>query len=98
MTTERIDFDKETGLPGSITVTLTLKEAVFIGKICGELSALAANAIEEDGAQTMTALYKGLASDLFCRYWDGGQDDLYKIKGVPLNELIINHLKAQEVK
>ena len=97
MTTERIDFDKETGLPGSITVTLTLQEAVFIAKVCGGLSDFTANRIEADGGKTNHALYTGLASDLFCRYWDGGQEDLYQFPGVDINKAIVEHLKAQGV-
>ena len=97
MTTERIDFDTNTGLPGSITVTLTLQEAVFIAKVCGGLSPLAANKIEAQGAEAMNALYKGLASDLFCRYWHGGQEDLYQIPGVDINKAIMEYLKAQGV-
>lgn len=97
MTTERIDFDTSTGLPGSITVTLTLQEAVFIAKVCGNLSAFTANKIEADGGKTMRALYNGLASDLFCRYWEGGQDDLYQIPGVDINKALVEYLKAQGV-
>ena len=97
MTTERIDFDTSTGLPGSITVTLTLQEAVFIAKLCGNLSDLTANKIEVDGAKTNHAIYTGLASDLFCRYWEGGQDDLYQIPGVKINEAIMEYLKKQGV-
>jgi hypothetical protein len=96
MTTERIDFDKETGLPGSITVTLTLDEALFIAKFCGKISPLVANKIEADGDKALDEIWKGLASDLFCRYWDGGVSDLYAIPGFDLNKACVEYLKKQD--
>jgi hypothetical protein len=96
MTTERIDFDKETGLPGSITVTLTLAEAVFISKICGKISPLVASKIEADGDKSLSEIWNRLASDLFCRYWSGGDEDLYTIPGFDMNKACVDYLERQE--
>lgn len=97
MTTERIDFDKETGLPGSITVTLTLAEALFIAKFCGKISPLVANRIEADGDKALDGIWNRLASDLFCRYWEGGDEDLYTIPGIDINTAVIEYLKKENV-
>lgn len=56
--------------PETITVTMTLKEAIFIAKKAGA----------EPPAATGT-ICDCLVGDVFNRYWDDGVDDAERMKG-----------------
>lgn len=57
--------------PSSITVTMSLKEAIWIAKVAGEQT-------DEPEAQEGREIYDCLIDNVFNRYWEDGIKDAFR--------------------
>lgn len=62
----------EDEMPESVTVELSLREALFIGLAIGVHNDPAANAILPGGHEQVESVYYGLTGGLFNRFWHDG--------------------------
>lgn len=65
-----IKFKKE--VPSSVTVTLSLEEAVFLSKLTGKLNHISAEQVWPKFGSVSSEIYYPLQNYLFNAYWDDG--------------------------
>jgi hypothetical protein len=73
MKIRRIDLDDD-GDPSSVTVELSLAEAILITRTVGKGNGHDSNLLMEGGDLIAAQTYLCLTGDLFNRYWDDGID------------------------
>ncbi len=64
MKLNNIEFDDDEGIK-NVTVTMTLQEALWIGKLAGK----------QKGASPHNTIYECLSGAVFDRFWEGGVDE-----------------------
>lgn len=65
-------------MPQSVTVELSLREALFIGLAIGVNNDASAENILGGGTEECSSIYLGLTGGLFNRFWDSGIEGAQK--------------------
>lgn len=81
------------GVPEDVTVCLSIDELAAITALVGAMSSKARSRVFSDGeGECLEGFWEEAQSMVFCRYWDGGIEDVCKI-GAELNNILLEATK-----